>query len=161
MGKVYSEMEKLYQGDAVKLAEIENKKLELRKQAVEESYKLLKAPESVGVTVTPTIEPPTELQSVLPSQDVLDEETTRWEKFTQRLKSGWGDFMDQFDEMSLGDKVQFIGGQISAVGNSLNGLFDSLMEGMDKNNEEYKKLEIAKVITSTLTGIATAIATAW
>lgn len=161
MGKVYSEMEKLYQGDAVKLAEIENKKLELRKQAVEESYKLLKAPESTGVTVTATVEPPTELQSVLPSQDVLDGEATRWEKFTQRLKGGWGDFMDQFDEMSLGDKVQFIGGQISQVGNSLNGLFDSLMEGMDKNNEEYKKLEIAKVITSTLTGIATAIATAW
>lgn len=161
MGKVYSEMEKLYQGDVVKLAEIENKKLELRKQAVEESHKLLKAPESTGVTVTTTVEPPKELQSVLPSQDVLDGEATRWEKFTQRLKSGWGDFMDQFDEMSLGDKVQFIGGQISQVGNSLNGLFDSLMEGMDKNNEEYKKLEIAKVITSTLTGIATAIATAW
>jgi hypothetical protein len=109
-----------------------------------------------GYTQTPTL-----LQKVVPNKEQLDETKSGWENFTDGLRGSWSNFITEFDSMSLQDRITFVTNQIGQVGNSINSLLGSLSEDMDKNSEEYKNNQIAQIVISTITGVATAIASAW
>ena len=164
MKTLYDMKKKFYEDDEVALKEVMNEELAFLKEnlpeQVQEIENTITGLDMSGYKPTPAL-----LQRVVgdeEQQEEQQEETkTRWENFIQQLKNGWDDFDDEFDSMSLLDRITFVTNQIGQVGNSINSLLGSLSEDMDKNSQEYKNNQIAQIVISTITGVATAIASAW
>lgn len=160
MKTLYDMKKKFYKDDEVALKEVMNEELAFLKENLPEQVKEL---ESVitGLDMSGYTQTPALLQKVVPNKEQLEETKTGWENFTQGLSSSWSNFVAEFDNMSLQERVSFVSNQISQVGNSINSLLGSLTEGMDKNSKEYKNNQIAQIVISTITGVAQAIASAW
>lgn len=160
MKTLYDMKKKFYKDDEVELKQVMNEELAFLKENLPEQVKeienVITGLDMSGYTQTPTL-----LQKVVPNKEQLDETKSGWENFTEGLRGSWSNFITEFDSMSLQDRITFVTNQIGQVGNSINSLLGSLSEDMDKNSEEYKNNQIAQIVISTITGVATAIASAW
>lgn len=160
MKTLYDMKKKFYKDDEVALKEVMNEELAFLKENLPEQVKeienVITGLDMSGEKPTPTI-----LEKIIPNTEQLEETKTGWENFTEGLSSSWSNFVNEFDSMSLQERVSFVSNQISQVGNSINSLLGSLTEGMDKNSEEYKNNQITQIVISTITGVAQAIASAW